>query len=60
MYRGSVLKVADAVSFLENSIERYGLMKTGIMLNEILNLLRQHDPRTHDVLLLAWTVILYL
>lgn len=53
------MRVADAVRFLERSIERYGLMRTGIMLNEILNFLRDTNPRTHDVLLIAWYVILY-
>lgn len=52
--------MADAVSFLEKSIERYGLMQTGEMLNEILNFLRVSNPKTHDTLLLAWIVILYL
>ncbi len=29
------------------------------MLNGMLNLLRETNPRTHDVLLIAWYVILY-
>lgn len=51
--------VRDIVSLLERSIERYGLMKTGIMVNEILNLLRECDPKLHDVFLVCWWVLLH-
>lgn len=53
------MKVKDAVALLEKDVERYGLMRTGIRVNRILNLLRQYDPKLHDVFLIAWYVILY-
>lgn len=51
--------VRDVVSLLERSIERYGLMETGIMVNKILLLLKEHDPTLHDVFLVCWWVILH-
>jgi hypothetical protein len=53
------MKVRDAVIFLEKSVEEHGLMKTGVRLNRILNLLRELDPELHDIFLIAWYVILY-
>lgn len=54
-----LLRVADAVALLERSIEKYGLMRTGRTVNVTLNLLRQCDPKLHDVFLIAWYVILH-
>ncbi len=53
------MKVKDAVSFLDKSVDEHGLMKTGVRLNRILNLFRETDPELHDVFLIAWYVILY-
>lgn len=53
------MKVKYAVEFLEKSVEEYGLMRTGIRVNRILNLFRERDPELHDIFLIAWYVILY-
>ncbi len=53
------MKVKDAVEMLEKSVEEYGLMRTGVRVNRILNLLRQCDPKLHNTFLAAWYIILY-
>lgn len=53
------MKVRDAVSLLEKSVEERGLMKTGIMVNRILKLFKETDPELCDVFLISWYVILY-
>lgn len=53
------MKVKDAVELLEKSVDERGLMKTGVMVNRILNLFRERDPELHDIFIIAWYVILY-
>ncbi len=53
------LKVKVVVEMLEKSVNERGLMRTGVMVNRILNLFRESDPKLHDVFLISWYIILY-